>query len=100
MYYNKTTDVFQFARRESGSFVNGTPIIITSPINIATEFRTGFEFTLNYSPYKWWKLNTNFNFFQSDTKGNFVYTNFNNVVVTKNFDKTSQKPIAIPQLFL
>ena len=89
LYYNKTTDVFQFARRESGSFVNGTPIIITSPINIATEFRTGFEFTLNYSPYKWWKLNTNFNFFQSETEGDFVYTNFNNVVVTQNFDKTA-----------
>nr|WP_314864461.1 outer membrane beta-barrel family protein [uncultured Flavobacterium sp.] len=87
LYYNKTTDVFQFARRESGSFVNGTPIIITSPINIATEFRTGFEFTLNYSPYKWWKLNTNFNFFQSETEGDFVYTNFNNIVVTQNFDK-------------
>lgn len=87
LYYNKTTDVFQMARRESGNFVNGTPIIITSPINIATEFRTGFEFTLNYSPYKWWKLNSNFNFFQSDTRGNFVYTNFNNAVVTQNFDK-------------
>ena len=87
LYYNKTTDVFQMARRESGNFVNGTPIIITSPINVATEFRTGFEFTLNYSPYKWWKLNSNFNFFQSDTRGNFVYTNFNNVVVTQNFDK-------------
>jgi outer membrane receptor for ferrienterochelin and colicins len=89
LYYNKTTDVFQMARRESGNFINGTPVIITSPINVATEFRTGFEFTLNYSPYKWWKLNSNFNFFQSDTKGDFVYTNFNNVVVTQNFDKTS-----------
>jgi outer membrane receptor protein involved in Fe transport len=89
LYYNKTTDVFQFARRESGNFINGTPVIIMSPINIATEFRTGFEFTLNYSPYKWWKLNSNFNFFQSDTKGDFVYTNFNNVVVTQNFDKVA-----------
>ncbi len=89
LYYNKTTDVFQFARRESGDFVNGTPVIIMSPINIATEFRTGFEFTVNYSPYKWWKLNSNFNFFQSDTKGDFVYTNFNNVVVTQNFDKVA-----------
>ena len=89
LYYNKTNDVFQMARRESGNFVNGTPIIITSPINIATEFRTGFEFTLNYSPYKWWKLNSNFNFFQSDTKGDFVYTNFNNVVVTQKFNNNA-----------
>ena len=89
LYYNKTTDVFQMARRESGDSVNGTPIIITSPINIATEYRTGFEFTLNYSPYKWWKLNSNFNFFQSDTKGDFVYTNFNNVVVTQKFNNNA-----------
>jgi outer membrane receptor protein involved in Fe transport len=89
LYYNKTSDVFQMARRESGNFVNGTPIIITSPINIATEFRTGFEFTLNYSPYKWWKLNSNFNFFQSDTEGDFVYTNFNNVVVKQNFNNSA-----------
>lgn len=89
LYYNKTTDVFQMARRESGQFSNGTPVIITSPINVATEFRTGFEFTLNYSPYKWWKLNSNFNFFKSETKGDFVYTNFNNVVVTQNFNSNA-----------
>ena len=89
LYVNKTTDVFQFARRESGDFINGTPIIISSPINLATEYRTGFEFTLNYSPYKWWKLNGNFNFFRNETQGNYVYTNFNNNVITQNFDNTS-----------
>ena len=89
LYANKTTDVFQMARRESGDFVNGTPIIITSPINVATEYRTGFEFTLNYSPYKWWKLNGNFNFFQTKTQGDFVYTNFNDVEITQNFDNTA-----------
>jgi outer membrane receptor protein involved in Fe transport len=88
LYYNKTSDVFQITRRESGDFVNDTPIIITSPTNVATEYRTGFEFTLNYSPYKWWKLNTNFNFFQSETKGDFIYTNFKSEVVTQNFDNT------------
>ncbi len=89
LYANKTTDVFQFARRESGDFINGTPIIISSPINLATEYRTGFEFTLNYSPYKWWKLNGNFNFFRNETQGNYVYTDFNNNEITQNFDYTS-----------
>jgi outer membrane receptor protein involved in Fe transport len=89
LYVNKTTDVFQFARRESGDFVNGTPIIISSPINLATEYRAGFEFTLNYSPYKWWKLNGNFNFFRNETQGNYVYTDFNNVEITQNFDNTA-----------
>ena len=89
LYINKTTDAFQFARRESGDFVNGIPVTLSSPINLATEYRTGFEFTLNYSPYKWWKLNGNFNFFRNETQGNFVYTDFNNRVVTQNFDNVA-----------
>jgi outer membrane receptor for ferrienterochelin and colicins len=86
LYVNKTNDVFQFVRRESGDFVNGIPVIISSPINLATEYRVGFEFTLNYSPYKWWKLNSNFNFYRIDTQGNYSYVNFNNLTVNQNFD--------------
>jgi outer membrane receptor protein involved in Fe transport len=88
-YINKTTDSFQFIRRESGDFVNGTPVILSTPINLATELRYGFEFTLNYSPYKWWKLNTNFNFYKYDLRGNYVYTNSRNVVITQNFDNSA-----------
>ena len=85
LYVNKTTDAFQFARRESGAFVNGTPVIISSPINLATEYRTGFEFTLNYSPYKWWKLNGNFNLFRNETQGIFTYTDFDNNINVQDF---------------
>jgi len=88
-YINKTTDSFQFIRRESGDFVNGTPVILSTPINLASELRYGFEFTLNYSPYKWWKLNSNFNFYKYDLRGNYVYTNSQNVVVTQNFDNSA-----------
>ena len=88
-YMNKTTNAFQFIRRESGDFVNGVPVILSTPINLATEFRYGFEFTLNYSPYKWWKLNSNFNFYKFETKGNYVYTNSQNVMVTQNFDNSA-----------
>ena len=89
LYVNKTNDSFQFARRESGGFVNGTPILISSPINLATEYRAGFEFTLNYSPYKWWKLNGNVNVFRNETQGNFTYTDFTNKVIIQNFDNTA-----------
>ena len=89
MYLNKTTESFQFTRRENGDFVNGTPVIVSTPINLATETRYGFEFTLNYSPYKWWKLNSNFNFFKVDTKGDYSYTNTKNVLITQNFDNSS-----------
>lgn len=86
LYFNKTTDAFQFARRESGQIVNGIPVVIASPINLGKEFRSGFEITLNYSPYKWWKLNSNFNFFAVQTRGEFVYTNSNNEEIIQNFD--------------
>jgi len=89
LYGNKTTGAFQFVRRESGDFQNGIPIIISSPINLATEYRTGFEFTLNYSPYKWWKLNSNFNFFYNETDGDFSYTDFNGNEVVQNFDNST-----------
>ncbi len=112
LYVNKTTDSFQFARRESGEFVvtiidgedtvvngevtqvNGgpdtrTPVIISSPINLATEYRLGFEFTLNYSPFKWWKLNSNFNFFRNETQGDFIYIDFKNNEIVQNFDNVA-----------
>jgi len=96
-YFNKTTDSFQFIRRESGDFVttfiNGieinTPVILSTPINLATEYRYGFEFTLNYTPFKWWKLNGNFNFFQSDTRGDYSYVNSQNEVISQNFDNSA-----------
>ena len=86
LYVNKTTDVFQQVRRETGTFENGVPVIISSPINLATEYRSGFEFTLNYSPYKWWKLNSNFNFFYIQTDGDYTYTDFTGNPVVQNFD--------------
>jgi len=87
IYVNKTIDAFLFVRVDSGEQVNGVPVIITTPINLATEARTGFEFNLNYTPYKWWRLNSNFNYFNIDTKGDYTYTDFNNQVITQNFDK-------------
>jgi outer membrane receptor protein involved in Fe transport len=89
LYTNKTTDAFVFARRESGDYVDGIPVIVSGPINLATELRTGFEFNLNYTPYKWWRLNTNFNFFNIDTEGDYTYTDFNDQQVTQNFDNNA-----------
>ncbi|WP_130735641.1 TonB-dependent receptor domain-containing protein [Flavobacterium sp. J27] len=88
-YVNLTDDSFQFIRRESGLFVEGVPVIESTPINLATEIRAGFEFNVNYSPYKWWKLNTNFNLFRNETKGDYSYTNYLDEVVVQNFDNTA-----------
>jgi outer membrane receptor for ferrienterochelin and colicins len=86
LYYNKTKDAFQFVRRDSGKTVNGITVIESSPINLGTEMRTGFEVNLNYSPYKWWKLNSNFNFFAVQTRGDYEYTTSNGEIVVQNFD--------------
>ena len=98
IYFNRTKDVFQFIRRPNGeiatSIVNGvtveTPVILTTPINLSNQDRSGFEFNANYAPFKWWHLNGNFNFFQSKTTGNYSYTLANtNQIVVENFDNTS-----------
>ena len=89
LYGNKTDDVFSFIRRESGEFVDGIPIILSGPVNLATEYRLGFEFTLNYSPYKWWRLNGNFNFFRNETQGEYVYTNFLDEEVVIDLDNVA-----------
>ncbi len=115
MYFNTTKDVFQFIRRPNGNYVvttvidgadildeNGqvtqiigapditTPVIVSTPINLAKEDRFGFEFNINYTPYKWWKLNGNFNFFQSKTSGSYTYLIANTgEIVYQDFGKTA-----------
>ncbi|MEZ4854493.1 TonB-dependent receptor domain-containing protein [Flavobacterium sp.] len=86
VYTNITDNSFQFIRKESGAFVDGVPVILSTPINLAKEFRSGFEFNVNYSPFKWWRLNGNFNLFRNETKGNYTYVNFQNETVVQNFD--------------
>lgn len=86
-YYNKTEDTFQFVRRIAGETADGTPISISSPINLATEHRYGLDITLNYSPFKWWKLNGNFNFYRTETRGDYTFTHLDGTLETQNFDK-------------
>lgn len=85
MYINKSTDVFQFIRRSSGLSNNGIPVIVAQPINLDAEYRAGFEFTLNYTPYKWWKLNSNFNYFKIKTEGIYKFTDNQNQIITTDF---------------
>lgn len=99
-YLNITDDSYQFVRRRNGDFVTQvidgpdvvdpvtgvvtpvggadvrTPVVVTSPINLAKEYRFGFEFNVNYNPFKWWRINGNFNFFRNETQGEFNFTYF------------------------
>jgi outer membrane receptor protein involved in Fe transport len=86
-YVNRTTDVFNFVRRNSGQTTSdGIAIILFSPVNLATEYRAGFEFTFNYNPFKWWRLNSNFNFFSIETQGENTYVDFNGDTVVQDLN--------------
>ncbi|AWM14892.1 TonB-dependent receptor [Flavobacterium sediminis] len=88
-YVNLTDDSFQFVRRESGNFVDDVPVIVSTPINLAKEYRAGFEFNVNYNPFKWWRLNSNFNLFRNETKGEFSYVDYQNNPVVQNLDNVA-----------
>jgi len=86
LYYHHTTDATQFVRRITGANEEGIPITVSGPINLATEYRYGFEVNLNYNPVRWWRLNGNVNLFQVSTRGDYTYQDFNGESHYQNFD--------------
>ena len=89
VYVNLTDDSFQFIRKESGLEVDGIPVILSTPINLTKEIRAGFEFNVNYSPYKWWRLNGNLNVFRNENKGDYNYTDYLGNDIVQNFDNVA-----------
>ncbi|OOV19029.1 outer membrane beta-barrel family protein [Flavobacterium sp. LM4] len=100
-YFEDTKDVFSFVRFPTGEVVTpdgdvvtpapgetveGIPVIKSSPINLGKEQKFGFEFTFNYTPFKWWKLNSNFNFYNVKTTGENTYEDNNGSVIVQNLD--------------
>lgn len=92
LYYERATDVFNFITEATGDFyirdINMTinendpnfdfitsqyesvnPVVRRTPINLATNDRYGFEFTLSYRASKNWNVNGNFNLFKSKSEG-------------------------------
>ncbi|REH00889.1 outer membrane beta-barrel family protein [Flavobacterium aquicola] len=85
-YFEDTKDVFSFVRSPTGDVVNGVPVIKSQPINLGKEQKYGFEFTLNYNPFKIWRINSNFNFYNVKTTGEHSYTDTNDKVIVQNLD--------------
>lgn len=102
LYFENTKNVFSFVRFETGDVVEEmidntddnidnpeltqTPVILSTPINLGREQKIGFEFTLNYSPLKIWKINSSFNLFNTKTTGENTYTNIDGDLITQNLD--------------
>lgn len=89
LYYNISNDNWERIQEDTGDITdNGDPITRRFPINLSTSERVGFEFTLNYRPFKIWNINSDFNLYQVTTDGD--YTNpTNNVTQSFDFENTS-----------
>lgn len=56
--------------------VDGMGNSFTKPENLLSEQAYGLEFTSGYTPYKWWKLDFNFNFFHANIDGSNILPNY------------------------
>ena len=84
LYYNISDENWERIQEDTGNVTdNDDPVIRRFPINLSTEERVGFEFTLNYRPFKVWNINSDFNLFNVTTDGDYTNPTTN---VTQNFD--------------
>ena len=67
IYYQRTTNVF-----ETLITANSFGALVSKPINSGTEKRYGAELAIRFSPYKWWRLSSEFNYFGFNQRG--IYT--------------------------
>ena len=88
LYYNMTKDAVQIVSKE-GNKIGNSPIVISTPFNLADDDKLGFEFTVNYAPFKWWKLNGNFNYYNEKTSGTYRYLKSSGETETIDFDNSS-----------
>jgi len=100
-YFENTKDVFSFVRSPNGDVVtpdgevvtppsgvqvDGIPVIKSQPINLGKEQKFGFEFTLNYNPFKIWRINSNFNLYNVKTTGEHSYTDTTGKLVVQDLN--------------
>ncbi|MDC6385626.1 TonB-dependent receptor [Flagellimonas taeanensis] len=72
VYYQRETNSFERIQEETGEVTSdGIQIIRSIPINLSTNQRIGAEAGMIYSPVKWLRLNSSFNFFTFKTDGFF-----------------------------
>jgi len=87
VYYQKTVQLF-----ETLITSNGNGAIISKPINSGEENRVGAELAIQYSPFKWWRLSNEFNFYAFNQKGiynfddNAWYTRLNSNIRLSKFN--------------
>ncbi|WP_423148369.1 TonB-dependent receptor domain-containing protein [Rubrolithibacter danxiaensis] len=70
---------------------------VTLPQNLSSEQALGTEFTSGYSPYNWWKIDFNFNFFYADIDGSNIRPDYKTTTYSWFARQTSR--FSLPQNF-
>jgi outer membrane receptor protein involved in Fe transport len=65
-YYRYRTGVV-----ERIAIVDSVGFTRSHPVNLSSEDAYGLEFNFSWNPVKWWRLNTNANFYRAITEGTF-----------------------------
>ena len=66
LYYHYTTGVIERVNR-----VDESGITFLIPLNLSDRKSAGIEASLSVDPYKWWKINGDFNFYRAVTNGSY-----------------------------
>ena len=72
IYYQRSTNIFEMI-----TYRNSNNTIITIPVNLGSENRYGIELVSTYSPYKWWRLSADVNFYGFNQTGSYKSINYN-----------------------
>ncbi len=72
VYFQRSTNIFEMVTSRNS---NNTIIII--PVNLGSENRYGAELVASYSPYKWWRLSGEVNFYGFEQKGMYQNKDYN-----------------------
>ena len=67
VYHQHTINLFDITVTR-----NSDDYLVEKSINLGTENRYGFEMNTTYTPYKWWFLSSDFNYYKFDQKGVFT----------------------------
>ncbi|MEJ7589905.1 MAG: TonB-dependent receptor, partial [Ferruginibacter sp.] len=92
VYYRSTTGKIDRIRT-----VDAEGNSVTRTENLLSEKAYGIEFTSGYTPFKWWKLDFNFNFFHADIDGTNLLSNYK--VTTYSWFARQSSRFTLPKNF-
>ncbi len=85
IYYRHRTGVI-----ERISIVNDEGVTTMMPVNLSVQDAYGLELNISYSPYRWWSITSDFNFYRAVTTGEFGGESLNADTYTWNARATTK----------